>query len=45
MELARRLAPRRCFFIHMSHDIDYLADSVKLDPWMAFSHDGLEVEL
>lgn len=43
MELARRLAPRRCYFIHMSHDIHYQIDSAQLDPWMSFSYDGLEI--
>ena len=45
MELARRLAPKRCYFIHMTHDIDYTVDSAKLDPWMEFSYDGLVIEV
>ncbi|MFP4014683.1 MAG: MBL fold metallo-hydrolase [Chitinispirillaceae bacterium] len=45
MELARRLAPKRCFFIHMSHDIHYEIDSGQLDSWMNFSYDGLQVEV
>jgi len=45
MELARRLAPKRCYFIHMTHDIDYTADSAKLDSWMEFSYDGLVVNV
>lgn len=45
MELARRLAPKRCFFIHMSHDIHYEIDSGQLESWMSFSYDGLQVEV
>jgi phosphoribosyl 1,2-cyclic phosphate phosphodiesterase len=45
MELARRLAPKRCYFIHMTHDIDYTVDSKTLDPWMEFSYDGLIVNV
>jgi len=45
MELARRLAPKRCYFIHMTHDIDYTVDSKKLEPWMEFSYDGLIINV
>jgi phosphoribosyl 1,2-cyclic phosphate phosphodiesterase len=45
MELARRLAPKKCYFIHMTHDIDYETDSEALDPWMEFSYDGLVVNV
>jgi len=41
--LARRIKPKRCFFTHMSHDIDYRIDSAKLDPWMSFAYDGLQI--
>jgi phosphoribosyl 1,2-cyclic phosphate phosphodiesterase len=44
MELARRLAPKRCYFIHMTHDIDYEIDGERLDDCMEFSYDGLVVE-
>jgi phosphoribosyl 1,2-cyclic phosphate phosphodiesterase len=43
--LAREIRPKRCFFIHMSHDIDYRTDTAKLDDWMAFSYDGLKIEV
>ena len=43
--LARRLAPRRCFFTHLGHDIHYEIDDAKLDPWMSFAFDGLRVTL
>ena len=45
MALARRIAPRRCYFIHMCHDIHYELDGAGLDPWMEFSYDGLCIEL
>jgi phosphoribosyl 1,2-cyclic phosphate phosphodiesterase len=45
MELARRLSPRRCYFIHMCHDIHYMADKGKLEPWMEFSFDGLRFDI
>jgi len=45
IELARRLAPKRCYFIHMTHDIDYEVDGKRLDPWMEFSYDGLVVDV
>jgi phosphoribosyl 1,2-cyclic phosphate phosphodiesterase len=45
MELARRLAPKKCYFIHMTHDIDYETDGKKLDSWMEFSYDGLVVDV
>ena len=45
IELARSISPRRCYFIHMCHDIHYEIDSVHLDPWMHFSYDGLIEEI
>jgi phosphoribosyl 1,2-cyclic phosphate phosphodiesterase len=44
MGLAREIMPRRCCFIHMSHDIHYQVDGAKLDPWMEFSYDGMVAE-
>jgi phosphoribosyl 1,2-cyclic phosphate phosphodiesterase len=44
IELARRIAPEKCYFIHMSHDIHYKADKQFLDAWMDFSWDGLSVK-
>jgi phosphoribosyl 1,2-cyclic phosphate phosphodiesterase len=43
--LARRIGPKRCYFIHMCHDIHYETDGVGLDDWMSFSFDGLRIEL
>jgi phosphoribosyl 1,2-cyclic phosphate phosphodiesterase len=45
IDLAREIAPKKCYFIHMSHDIDYRTDTAKLDDWMAFSYDGLVLEI
>jgi len=45
IELSRRLAPKRAFFIHMTHQIDYVTDSEKLDPWMEFSYDGQTITI
>jgi phosphoribosyl 1,2-cyclic phosphate phosphodiesterase len=45
IELARRIAPEKCYFIHMSHDIHYKIDKQFLDEWMDFSWDGLSIEL
>lgn len=43
--LARKIAPEKCYFIHMCHDIHYEQDSVNLESWMTFSYDGLTIEL
>jgi len=43
--LAQTINPKKCFFIHMSHDIHYQHDSANLDPWMTFSYDGLTIEI
>jgi phosphoribosyl 1,2-cyclic phosphate phosphodiesterase len=43
--LARRIAPERCFFVHMSHDIHYRNDRSYLDPRMDFAWDGLSIDL
>lgn len=45
VELARTIAPRQCYFIHMSHDIHYRLDRTALDPWMDFAWDGLQISL
>ncbi len=43
--LARRIAPKRCLFVHMSHDIDYRTDSALLPDWITFAYDGLQLEI
>lgn len=44
LHLAKAIAPRRCYFIHMCHDIDYLSDKHMLDDWIDFAWDGLRIE-
>jgi phosphoribosyl 1,2-cyclic phosphate phosphodiesterase len=44
MALARRVAPRRCHFVHMCHDIHYEQDAAQLEPWMSFAYDGQVIE-
>jgi phosphoribosyl 1,2-cyclic phosphate phosphodiesterase len=43
--LARDIGPKRCYFVHMSHDINYVTDARKLDSWMEFAYDGMQVEV
>jgi len=45
MSIARKIAPRKCYFIHMCHDIHYEHDSRELDSWMEFSYDGLTIDI
>jgi phosphoribosyl 1,2-cyclic phosphate phosphodiesterase len=42
---AEQLAPRRCLFTHMTHDIDYELESRGLPDWMSFAYDGQVVDL
>jgi phosphoribosyl 1,2-cyclic phosphate phosphodiesterase len=45
LALARELAPKRCLFVHMCHDIHYIEDKRLLDPWMDFAFDGMRITL
>jgi phosphoribosyl 1,2-cyclic phosphate phosphodiesterase len=45
LALAREVAPQRCYFVHMCHDIHYHHDAALLDPWMSFAYDGLRIEV
>lgn len=45
IELARKISPRLCYFIHMCHDIHYETDSKNLESWMNFSYDGLVLDV
>jgi phosphoribosyl 1,2-cyclic phosphate phosphodiesterase len=45
IELARKIKPAFCYFVHMSHDIHYQYDASMLDSWMQFSYDGLKVKV
>lgn len=42
---ARRIAPKQCYFVHMSHDIHYRNDRKYIDSWMDFAWDGLTIDL
>lgn len=44
VEYAERLAPKRCLFTHMTHDIDYEFEGPRLAEWMSFACDGQVVE-
>jgi len=37
------LAPKRCLFTHMTHDIDYALEEPALPPGVHFAYDGLKV--
>ena len=45
MALARKIAPERCLFTHMGHDIHYELDAAALDNWMGFAWDGMKIEV
>lgn len=45
IELAKKIKPRHCYFIHMCHDIHYELDSKGFEPWMEFSFDGLRIDI
>lgn len=45
VNLARRLNPKSCYFIHMSHDIHYQQDQKFLPHGMTFAYDGQSVEV
>jgi phosphoribosyl 1,2-cyclic phosphate phosphodiesterase len=45
IELAEKISPRACYFIHMCHDIHYETDSRDLKSWMDFSYDGLVLNI
>lgn len=45
VEVARRLQPRRTYFTHTSHELDYGATNASLPAGMELAYDGLEIEL
>jgi phosphoribosyl 1,2-cyclic phosphate phosphodiesterase len=45
LALVRDVKPKKCFFVHMCHDIHYSKDAHYLDSWMTFAHDGLTIEV
>ncbi len=42
---AERIAPRRCLFTHLAHDIDFITEEPNLPPWARFALDSMTVEL
>lgn len=45
IDFANKVKPKRCYFIHMSHDIHYINDGEKLEPWLGFSYDGQTITI
>ncbi|MCX7726108.1 MAG: MBL fold metallo-hydrolase, partial [Chitinispirillaceae bacterium] len=45
IELAKKIAPKKCLFVHMSHDIHYKKDRNYLLSWMDFAYDGLQIKI
>lgn len=42
--LVEKIAPKRAFFTHISHDLDHETTNAELPPNMALAHDGLTLE-
>ena len=45
IKISRTLCPKRTLFTHMSHSINYLTDTSKLDASMDFSFDGMHIHI
>jgi phosphoribosyl 1,2-cyclic phosphate phosphodiesterase len=45
IDVARRLAPRRTLFTHMSHELEHEETCAKLPSGMALAYDGLRIPL
>jgi phosphoribosyl 1,2-cyclic phosphate phosphodiesterase len=43
VELVEKLAPKRAFFTHISHDLDHETTNANLPPHMKLAHDGLKL--
>jgi phosphoribosyl 1,2-cyclic phosphate phosphodiesterase len=43
--LARELRPQKCYFTHLCHTIHYREDAGRLEEWMGFAWDGLQVSI
>jgi phosphoribosyl 1,2-cyclic phosphate phosphodiesterase len=41
--LVEKLAPKRAFFTHMSHDLDHAATEAILPPHIRLAYDGLQI--
>jgi phosphoribosyl 1,2-cyclic phosphate phosphodiesterase len=44
IELVNKLAPKRAYFTHISHDLDHLSTNASLPANMQLAHDGLKLE-
>jgi len=44
IELVEKIAPRRAFFTHISHDLDHTATNASLPAHIRLAHDGLKLE-
>jgi phosphoribosyl 1,2-cyclic phosphate phosphodiesterase len=42
--LVEKIAPRRAFFTHISHDLDHLKTNATLPAHMRLAHDGLQLD-
>jgi phosphoribosyl 1,2-cyclic phosphate phosphodiesterase len=42
--LVEKLAPRRAFFTHISHDLEHAATNASLPPHISLAHDGLQLQ-
>lgn len=45
LDYAHRIAPQRCLFTHLAHDIDYEVETRRLPDWIEFAYDGQSVEV
>jgi phosphoribosyl 1,2-cyclic phosphate phosphodiesterase len=45
LDYAHQIAPRRCLFTHLAHDIDYETEAEQLPDWIDFAYDGQTVEV
>jgi phosphoribosyl 1,2-cyclic phosphate phosphodiesterase len=45
LEVSAALKPKRTIFTHLSHNIDFDADSAKLPNGVEFAYDGMEIEV
>ena len=44
IELVNKIAPRRAFFTHISHDLDHATTNASLPAHIRLAHDGLQLE-
>jgi phosphoribosyl 1,2-cyclic phosphate phosphodiesterase len=42
--LVEKIAPKRAFFTHISHDLDHDATNAALPPHIRLAHDGLKLD-